>query len=54
MHECRKNLTACALNKNLIYVFGGKTNTMMTDSVEKYNVTLNEWTILKVKLPMPL
>lgn len=43
---------ACTLSESTIYVFGGRSEgDKFFDSIEKYNIEMDLWTMLEVKLP---
>ena len=52
--EPRKNSSACVLNGESIYVFGGNSSYKTLDTIERYSVNANTWTLLKIRLPNPL
>jgi len=47
----RINASACKCGTKYLYLFGGLDNRDFLDSIERYNLTLDIWTILKIKLP---
>ena len=56
MPHPKKNPGACALNPDVVYVFGGKTVTsngqlMLSDSIYQYIVASNIWLELPIRLP---
>ena len=52
MGKSRKNTSACAATKDLIYVFGGGNESMnASDTIEQYTVSKNQWNLLNIKLP---
>jgi hypothetical protein len=50
----RKNASACALSSDTIYLFGGTSQVETVDTVEQYSVSTNVWTMLRVRMPMPV
>jgi len=50
----RKNASACALSADTIYVFGGTSQVETVDTVEQFSISTNVWTMLRVRLPMPV
>lgn len=47
----RINAAACKCGNKYIYLFGGLDNKDFLDSIERFNLTLDVWTVLKIKLP---
>ena len=54
MNSKRLNCSACMVGKNHIFVFGGRTEENFFDSVERLNIELNLWNLLKIRLPVKL
>eukprot|EP00347_Sterkiella_histriomuscorum_P006037 403354304 len=55
LNHRRINSGACTVGNNHIFVFGGRNETdVFYDSVERLNIELNLWNLLKVKLPRKL
>lgn len=55
LNHRRINSGACTIGTNHIFVFGGRNETdVFYDSVERLNIELNLWNLLKVKLPRKL
>lgn len=54
LNSGRCTFPAVVVNQELIYVFGGYTGNSRSDSIEVYDPIMNMWTLLSVKLPMPL
>lgn len=50
----RKNASACALSADTIYVFGGTSQVETVDTVEQFSISTNVWTMLRVRMPMPV
>ena len=48
----RINAGACKCGKKYIYVFGGMDIRDFIDGVERFNLELGIWTVMKVKLPV--
>ena len=48
----RINASATKCGSKYIYVFGGMDNRDFIDSIERFNLDLGIWTVLKVKLPV--
>lgn len=52
LNNRRINCGACMIGKNHIFVFGGRNEgDTFYDTVERLNIELNLWNLLKVKLP---
>lgn len=60
MQMSRSNSASCIYEKKFIYVFGGNvynknTNRVdMIDSIEKYNIELNFWISIDLRMPFPM
>ncbi len=55
MNTKRINPGACALGDTYIYVFGGRSEKNgLFDSIERYNIELNLWNMLQIRLPTQL
>lgn len=55
MNSKRLNCGACMIGKNHIFVFGGRNDSdTFYDSVERLNIELNLWNLLKIRLPEKL
>jgi kelch-like protein 19 len=57
MKDKRHYLSACTINDNTIYAFGGffgSTEQEINDSIEMYEVEKNQWTVLPVRMKNPL
>jgi N-acetylneuraminic acid mutarotase len=57
MKDKRHYLSACAVNDEFIYAFGGffgSTEQEINDSIEVYEVEKNQWTYLTVRMKNPL
>ena len=57
MNSRRINCGACTIGKNHIFVFGGRSEgegSSFYDTVERYNIELNLWNLLKIQLPKKL
>jgi N-acetylneuraminic acid mutarotase len=50
----RLNSSSAALDGNFVYTFGGLGEYDHLSSIERYNIKLNIWSELKVKMPMKL
>lgn len=51
----RINAGACTLGENHIYVFGGRSEgDEFYETIERYNLDLNLWNMLHIKLPNKL
>lgn len=50
-NHARINASACKCGNKYIYLFGGLDKRDFLDSIERFNLTLDIWTVLKVKLP---
>lgn len=48
----RINSSACKCGHKYLYVFGGMDNRDFLDSIERFNLDLGIWTVLKIKLPI--
>ena len=49
----RNNATALKLTDDSVYCFGGVTENGITDTIEMFSFSLNEWSLLSIKLPNP-
>ena len=49
----RNNATALKLTDESVYCFGGCTDNGITDTIEMFSFSLNEWSLLSIKLPNP-
>ena len=54
LNSARNNASSVKLNNDSIYCFGGCDESGTLDSIEKFSFNLNEWSILKIKLPDPV
>lgn len=57
MKDKRHYLSACAINDEFIYAFGGffgSTEQEINDSIEVYEVEKNIWSVLTVRMKNPL
>jgi N-acetylneuraminic acid mutarotase len=56
MHVARINAGSCCTDYKHLYVFGGRDacTDLCYDSVEKFNLDLNMWNILTIRLPVAL
>src|SRR4051812_30489563 len=57
MKDKRHYLSACAINDEFIYVFGGffgSTEAEINDSIEVYEVSKNQWQQLTVRMKVKL
>ena len=56
LNSKRINAGACTIGKNHIFVFGGRNEAsdVFYDSVERLNIELNLWNLLKIQLPRKL
>ena len=46
----RINMGSCLVSKKYLYVFGGSDENGILDSIERYNSSLDVWTLLQVKM----
>lgn len=55
LNNRRINCGACTIGSNHIFVFGGRNESdTFYDTVERLNIELNLWNLLKIKLPRKL
>jgi N-acetylneuraminic acid mutarotase len=54
INHARINASACKCGPKYIYLFGGLDKRDFLDSIERFNLTLDIWTVLKIKLPTRL
>lgn len=57
MKDKRHYLSACSINDEFIYAFGGffgSTEQEINDSIEMYEVEKNIWTVLTVRMKVSL
>ena len=57
MKDKRHYLSACTVNDEFVYAFGGffgSTEQEINDSIEVYDIDKNTWTILTVRMKSPL
>jgi N-acetylneuraminic acid mutarotase len=55
LNNRRINCGACVIGKNHVFVFGGRNESdTFYDTVERLNIELNLWNLLKIKLPRKL
>jgi N-acetylneuraminic acid mutarotase len=57
MKDKRHYLSACSINDELIYAFGGffgSTEQEINDSIEMYEVDKNLWSVLTIRMKNPL
>jgi N-acetylneuraminic acid mutarotase len=55
MNIARINPGACSAGSSYIYAFGGRSQgEEFYDTIERYNVELNLWSVLRVTLPVAL
>lgn len=55
MNIARINPGACSTGQRYIYVFGGRSQgEEFYDTIERYNVDLNIWSVLRVTMPVGL
>lgn len=57
MKDKRHYLSACTINDEFIYAFGGffgSTEQEINDTIEVYDVDKNTWTVLTVRMKNPL
>eukprot|EP01022_Parablepharisma_sp_SALTPOND_P025406 TRINITY_DN5923_c0_g1_i2.p1 TRINITY_DN5923_c0_g1~~TRINITY_DN5923_c0_g1_i2.p1 ORF type:complete len:432 (+),score=31.74 TRINITY_DN5923_c0_g1_i2:1179-2474(+) len=47
----RMNTAAIRIGEKYVYIFGGQSDKGFLDSIERYNLDLNIWTLLDVSLP---
>ena len=50
----RLNAAACRVGKKYTYVFGGRNEASLLDSIERYNADYNIWNLLNLVLPCPV
>ena len=56
MKDKRHYLSACSINDELIYAFGGffgSTEQEINDSIEMYEVDKNQWSVLTIRMKVP-
>jgi len=51
LNNRRLNCGACLVGNNHIFVFGGRNEETFYDTVERLNIELNLWNLLKIQLP---
>jgi len=51
INHARINAAACKCGNKYIYLFGGLDKKDFLDSIERYNLQLEIWTLIKVKMP---
>lgn len=51
MNYARLNAAACRVGKKYTYVFGGRNETQLLSSIERYNGDYNIWNLLNLVLP---
>lgn len=56
LNSKRINAGVCTIGKNHIFVFGGRNeqSDVFYDTVERLNIELNLWNLLKIQLPRKL
>lgn len=55
LNQKRINAGSCTIGTNHIFVFGGRNESdTFYDTVERLNIELNLWNLLKIKLPKKL
>ncbi len=55
LNNRRINCGACTIGNNHIFVFGGRNESdTFYDTVERLNIELNLWNLLKIQLPKKL
>lgn len=57
MKDKRHYLSACTVNDEFVYAFGGffgSTEQEINDSIEVYDIDKNNWSILTVRMKSPL
>lgn len=55
MNIARINPGACSVGASYVYIFGGRSQgEEFYDTIERYNVELNLWSVLRVTLPVSL
>eukprot|EP00347_Sterkiella_histriomuscorum_P013856 403363103 len=51
INHARINASACKCGPKYLYLFGGLDKHNFLDSIERFNLTLDIWTVMKIKLP---
>jgi Galactose oxidase, central domain len=51
INQARINATACKCGSKYIYLFGGLDKKEFLDTIERFNLSLDIWTVLKVRMP---
>jgi len=51
INHARINASACKCGNKFIYLFGGLDKRDFLESVERFNLTLDIWTVMKIKMP---
>ncbi|CAI2361465.1 unnamed protein product [Moneuplotes crassus] len=54
LNIARNNASAIKLNDDSVYCFGGCDETGIINSIELFSFSLNEWSVLEIKLPNPV
>lgn len=47
----RINSSACKCGNKYLYLFGGLDKRDFLDSIERFNLSLDIWTVMKIKMP---
>ena len=51
LNESRLNCASCVAEENYVYAFGGYGTDDFLSSIERFNIELNIWNLLAVRLP---
>lgn len=51
INHARINASACKSGSKYIYLFGGLDKKDFIDHIERFNLLLDIWTVIKVRLP---
>ncbi|CAI2383973.1 unnamed protein product [Moneuplotes crassus] len=54
MNTPKKKMASIEFRNQFIYVFGGFSDKTLLDTIEKYEIEQNLWTVLSLKLPVPM
>lgn len=54
MNTPKKKMASIEFRNQFIYVFGGFSDKMMLDTIEKYEIEQDLWTVLSLRLPVPM
>ena len=54
MNKARAFLAACVLQDQYVYAFGGLSDYLILNTIEKYDIITDTWISLYFKLPIPL